>query len=128
MSLKEIIGILENEKNKLQKENVELKKSNYEYAKEIKELKWEIKKLTVKLNTLKKASNEVVDKPVVEEVESQLTAVVTKVDGKTYVDVVEGSGVSIDDAVEKPKPKRSRRKKTEETPIFVEPIEEPENA
>ena len=128
MSLKEIIGILENEKNKLQKENVELKKNNYEYAKEIRELKWEIKKLTVKLNALKKASNEVVDKPVVEEVESQLTAVVAKVDGETYADIVEGSGVSIDDVVEEPKPKRSRRKKTEETPIFVEPVEEPENA
>lgn len=105
MSLKEIIGILENEKNKLQKENVELKKSNYEYAKEIRELKWEIKKLTVKLNSLKKASNEAVDKP-----------------------VVEGGSVSIDDVVEEPKPKRSRRKKTEETPIFVEPVEESENA
>ena len=97
MSLKEIIGILESEKNKLQKENVELKKNNYELAKKVRELNWEIKKLTVKLNALKKASNEVVDKPVVEEV------------------------------VEEPKPKRSRRKKTEETPIFVEPVEEPEN-
>lgn len=26
------------------------------------------------------------------------------------------------------KPKRSRKKKVEETPIFVEPVEEPENA
>ena len=123
MSLKEIIGILENEKNKLQKENVELKKNNYELAKKVRELNWEIKKLTVKLNSLKKVSNEVVDKPVVEEVESQLTSVVANVDGETYADVVEGSGISIDDV----KPKRSRRKKTEETPIFVEPVEEPEN-
>ncbi len=105
MSLKEIIGILESEKNKLQKENVELKKNNYELAKKVKELNWEIRKLTVKLNALKKVSNEVVDKP-----------------------VVEGGSVSIDDVVEEPKPKRSRRKKTEETPIFVEPVEETENA
>ena len=66
MSLKEIIGILESEKNKLQKENVELKKNNYELAKKVRELNWEIKKLTVKLNALKKVSNEVADKPVVE--------------------------------------------------------------
>lgn len=118
MSLKEIIGILENEKNKLQKENVELKKNNYEYAKEIRELKWEIKKLTVKLNSLKKASNEVADKPVVEEVESQLTAVVAKVDGETYADIVEGDTVSIDDVVDEQKSKRSRKRKN------VESIEE----
>jgi hypothetical protein len=50
------------------------------------------------------------------------------VDGKTYADIVEGGSVSIDDVVEEPKPRRSRRKKTEETPIFVEPVEEQENA
>ena len=105
MSLKEIIGILETEKNKLQKENIELKKSNYEYAKEIRNLKWEIKKLTVKLKSLKKTSNEVADKPVVEEVESQLTAVVANVDGETYADIVEGDTVSIDDVIEEQKPK-----------------------
>ena len=123
MSLKEIIGILENEKNKLQKENTELKKRNYEYAKEIRNLKWEIKKLTVKLKSLKKTSNEVVDKPVVdkpvvEEVESQLTAVVANVDGETYADIVEGDTVSIDDVIEEQKPKRSRKRKN------IESIEE----
>lgn len=115
MSLKEIIGILETEKNKLQKENIELKKSNYEYAKEIRNLKWEIKKLTVKLKSLKKTSNEVVDKPVVEEVESQLTAVVANVDGETYADIVEGDTVSIDDVIEDQKPKRSRKRKNIES-------------
>lgn len=116
MSLKEIICILENDKNKLQKENAELKRNNYELTKKVRELSWEIKKLTVKLKSLKKTSNEVVDKPVVEEVENQLTAVVANVDGETYADVVE-----------EPKPKRSRRKKTEDAPIFVEPVEESEN-
>ena len=136
MSLKEIIGILENEKNKLQKENVELKKSNYEYAKEIRELKWEIKKLTVKLNALKKASNEVVDKPVVEggSVPSIHTVTVGNGEGVeitgikgTQEDLLKPDGEVV--VEETPaKTKRSRRKKTEETPIFVEPIEEPENA
>ena len=118
MSLKEIIGILENEKNKLKKENAELKKSNYEYAKEIRNLKWEIKKLTVKMNSLKKASNVVVDKPVIEEVGSQLTTVVANVDGETYADIVEGDTVSIDDVIEEQKPKKSRKRKN------IESIEE----
>lgn len=116
MSLKEIICILENDKNKLQKENAELKRNNYELTKKVRELGWEIRKMTVKMNSLKKASNVVVDKPAIEEVGSQLTTVVANEDGETYADVVE-----------EPKPKRSRRKKTEEAPIFVEPVEESEN-
>ena len=118
MSLKEIICILENDKNKLQKENAELKRNNYELTKKVKELSWEIKKMTVKMNSLKKASNVVVDKPVVEEVESQLTAVVANVDGETYADIVEGDTVSIDDVIEEQKPKRSRKRKN------IESIEE----
>ena len=60
---------------------------------------------------LKKTSNGVVDKPVVEEVESQLTAVVANVDGETYADIVEGDTVSIDDVIEEQKPKISRTSK-----------------
>ena len=116
MSLKEIICILENDKNKLQKENAELKRNNYELTKKVRELSWEIRKITVKMNSLKKASNVVVDKPVIEEVGSQLTTVVANADGETYTDVVE-----------EPKPKRNRRKKMEEAPIFVEPVKESEN-
>ena len=116
MSLKEIICILENDKNKLKKENAELKRNNYELTKKVRELSWEIRKMTVKMNSLKKASNVVVDKPVIEEVGSQLTTVVANADGETYTDVVE-----------EPKPKRNRRKKMEEAPIFVEPVKESEN-
>ena len=87
MSLKEIICILENDKNKLQKENAELKRNNYELTKKVRELSWEIRKMTVKMNSLKKVSNVVVDKPVIEEVGSQLTTVVANADGETYADV-----------------------------------------
>jgi len=92
MTIRETIQILEEGKRQLQEENRQLKE-------EILKLKLEIKKL----KTIK-----VLDKPVVE---NQLTAVVANVDG-------EASGISIDDVVEEPKPKRSRKRKN------VESIEE----
>ena len=94
MTIRETIQILEEDRRQLKEENRQLKE-------EIFKLKLEIKKL----KTIK-----VLDTPVIEEVESQLTA-----------DVVEDGSVSIDDVVEEQKPKRSRRRKN------VESIEEPEN-
>ena len=83
MTIRETIQILEEDRRQLKEENRQLKE-------EIFKLKLEIKKL----KTIK-----VLDIPVIEEVESQLTA----------------------DVVEEQKPKRSRRRKN------VESIEEPEN-
>lgn len=102
MTIRETIQILEEGKRQLQEENRQLKE-------EILKLKLEIKKLkTIKVS----------DTPVIKETESQLTTVITNVDGETYADIVEGDTVSIDDVVEEQKPKRSRKRKN------VESIEE----
>lgn len=102
MTIRETIQILEEDRRQLKEENRQLKE-------EIFKLKLEIKKL----KTIK-----VLDTPVIEEAESQLTADVANVDGETYADIVESDTVSIDDVVEEQKPKKSRKKK-------VEPVEEP---
>ena len=128
MIIREIIGKLESEIQLLKKENEQLKR--------------DIKRITAEKNTLEEVFTQAeaeaeaeevkrsivedveIKKPVVEEVESQLTEVVTKVDA----DIIEDKPMSIDMVVnETPKPKRSRKKKVEESPIFVDPVDETEN-
>ena len=104
MTVREIINSLEAEKRQLKEENKNLKDENKKLYAEIESLKKELSK------------KEVVTEPVVEEVEPQITSIVTNVDGKISASIVEGSSISIDDVTEKPK--RNRKKK-------VEPVEEP---
>lgn len=109
MTIKEAFINLEKERARLEKENEELKKDNFELRKENKSLKSELKRLSLPVKKEVK----------VEEVEPQVTSIVTNVDGKVNAAIVEGGAISIDDVVEESKPKRSRKKK-------VEPVEEPE--
>ena len=135
MTVRELIQKIEAERDALKKENKNLKSTIDKLTKEKKLVENELKSLKDLLFESEqkekepvKIQEEVKEEPKVEEVESQLTSIVANVDGKTYADVVKGGSVSIDDVVtEEPKPRRSRRKKTEETPIFVEPVEETEN-
>ena len=76
-----------------------------EYQAENQRLKDELKKVTIEKKRLEAELKSL--KPTVEEVESQLTAVVA------------GDTVSVDDVVEEQKSKKSRKKK------IVEPVEEP---
>ena len=99
MTVREIIQSLENENKQLKEENDQLKKS-------IRLLLSEKRKIKYELNLLKERRvKEIIEEPVVEEVETQVTSI--------------GGKISIDDVLPE-KPKRSRKKK-------VEPVEEPIN-
>lgn len=122
MIIREIIGKLESEIRLLEKENEQLKRDIKRITAEKNALEEVFTQAEVEAEKVKKSIVEDVEikKPVVEEVESQLTEVVTKVDADIPM--------SIDMVVnETPKPKRSRKKKVEESPIFVDPVDETEN-
>lgn len=126
MIIREIIGKLESEIQLLKKENEQLKRDIKRITAEKNALEEVFVQAEVEAEEVKRSIVEDVEikKPVVEEVESQLTEVVTKVDA----DIIEDKPVSIDMVVnETPKPKRSRKKKVEESPIFVDPVDETEN-
>ena len=113
MTVREIIQSLENENKQLKEENNQLKKS-------IRLLLSEKRKIKYELNLLKEhRGKEIIEEPVVEEIETQVTSIVANVDGKVKASIVEGGKISIDDVLPE-KPKRSRKKK-------VEPVEEQEN-
>ena len=136
MTVFEIIKSLESEKNKLKIENKKLKDKVIKLIAERNKIDRELKSLKSllfenehdekKVEIVTVVKEVPVEKPIVEEVEKQVTSIVTNVDGKVNASIVEGESISIDDVVEAPaKPKRSRKKKVDETPIFVEPVEEP---
>ena len=122
MIIREIIGKLESEIQLLKKENEQLKIDIKRITAEKNALEEVFAQAEVDAEEVKRSivENAEIKKPVVEEVESQLTEVVTKVDADIPI--------SIDMVVnETPKPKRSRKKKVEESPIFVDPVDETEN-
>ena len=126
MIIREIIGKLESEIQLLKKENEQLKRDIKRITAEKNALEEVFTQAEVEAEEVKRSIVEDVEikKLVVEEVESQLTEVVTKVDA----DIIEDKPVSIDMVVnETPKPKRSRKKKVEESPIFVDLVDETEN-
>lgn len=126
MIIREIIGKLESEIQLLKKENEQLKRDIKRITAEKNALEEVFTQVEAEAEEVKRSIVEDVEikKPVVEEVESQLTEVVTKVDA----DIIEDKPMSIDMVVnETPKPKRSRKKKVEESPIFVDPVDETEN-
>ncbi len=122
MIIREIIGKLESEIQLLKKENEQLKIDIKRITAEKNALEEVFAQAEVDAEEVKRSivENVKIKKPVVEEVESQLTEVVTKVDADIPI--------SIDMVVnETPKPKRIRKKKVEESPIFVDPVDETEN-
>ena len=90
-----------------------------------------IQKLEAERDLLKKENKELNEK--IEKLTKDLrTCQEKKIESVTVikeVPVIKEISVAVEPAVEEvpEKPKRSRRKKTEETPIFVEPVEEPKN-
>ena len=122
MIIREIIGKLESEIQLLKKENEQLKRDIKRITAEKNVLEEVFTQAEVEAEKVKRSIVEDVEikKPVVEEVESQLTEVVTKVDADIPMSIDRVGN-------ETPKPKRSRKKKVEESPIFVDPVDETEN-
>ncbi len=101
MIIRELINKLESEKNQLLAENKVLKEENAE-------LKRINKKLVDDLNSHIKADSGIVeDKPNIDGVLSNIVASAIEPDD------VQKRGIPVDDETEEPKPKKSRRKKTD---------------
>lgn len=101
MIIRDLINKLESEKNQLLAENKVLKEENAE-------LKRINKKLVDDLNSHIKAESDIVeDKPNLDGVLSNIVASAIEPDD------VQKRGIPVDDDAEEPKPKKSRRKKTD---------------